>query len=204
MRHARDARSAWSLLAAAPFVALGLVGLAHPHALTPETAGAWTTLHLVLLPVWPLMGAALWLLLRGRRGVAAGWARALAVVFGVYYGALDTINGVAAGRLVGGAPADAVAVVTAALPSMTVTGNTLAYVGTVAYLVAVLLTVTALWSRRHGRGFLGGAVLVVVGAVSFVDSHIYWPRGVLTMLVLAVGMALLARSTRPEGRNHSE
>ena len=34
--------------------------------------------------------------------------------------------------------------------------------------------------------------MLIVAAVSFLDSHIFWPRGVFTMLGIAVGMALLA------------
>ncbi len=37
-----------------------------------------------------------------------------------------------------------------------------------------------------------GAALVVAAAVSFLNSHIYWPRGVVTMVCLGVGWAFLA------------
>jgi len=33
---------------------------------------------------------------------------------------------------------------------------------------------------------------VVAGAIAFLDSHIYWPRGGLTMVVLGIGWAALA------------
>jgi len=35
-------------------------------------------------------------------------------------------------------------------------------------------------------------VLFVGAAVSFLTSHIYWPRGVITMVFLAVGVAALS------------
>jgi hypothetical protein len=35
-------------------------------------------------------------------------------------------------------------------------------------------------------------VLVIAASVSFLNSHVYWPRGVLTMYALAVGWGLLA------------
>lgn len=74
-------------------------------------------------------------------------------------------------------------------------GNRLAFVGTVAYLIAVPLTMGALWPRHRDPAFRVGAGRSVVGAVSFLDSHLYWPRGVITKLVLAAGMGVLARST---------
>ena len=189
---ANRARSRWWVLAPVPFLLLASGGLTHPHTLDAETAARWTTLHVVLLPVWPLMGAVLWLVLRGVRGVVAGLAKTLAVVFGIYYGALDAIAGVAAGQLVGAAAPGNIDVLEQNLPSLFDIGNRLAFVGTVAYLAAVLLTIGALWPLHRGPAFLVGGGLSVLGAVSFLDSHIYWPRGVVTMLVLAAGMGVLA------------
>ncbi|MCW6006062.1 hypothetical protein K1W54_15955 [Micromonospora sp. CPCC 205371] len=45
---------------------LAAVGLVHPHLLTPATAGRWAALHIVLLPVFPLLAAGLLVPLRGR------------------------------------------------------------------------------------------------------------------------------------------
>jgi hypothetical protein len=36
-----------------------------------------------------------------------------------------------------------------------------------------------------------GAVLLLAASVSFLDSHLFWPRGVFTMLAVDVGMFLL-------------
>lgn len=47
---------------------LAVAGLLHPHHLTQETAGRWVTLHLLLLPVFPLLAGALLLLLRELKG----------------------------------------------------------------------------------------------------------------------------------------
>ena len=70
-------------------------------------------------------------------------------------------------------------------------GNDLAEYGVYAYLLAaVLAAVVAL--RRARLAALPGAVLVIAGAVSFLQSHVYWPRGGLTMVVLAIGWAALA------------
>lgn len=57
-------------------------------------------LHLVLIPVFPLLAVCLWFLLRAEQGVLAGTARAAALVHACFSSALDTINGVATGTLV--------------------------------------------------------------------------------------------------------
>ncbi|MET9789689.1 hypothetical protein [Streptomyces canus] len=38
---------------------------------------------------------------------------------------------------------------------------------------------------------LPGAVVLLAACWSFIDSHIFWPRGVLTMLGFALAFALL-------------
>ena len=65
------------------------------------------------------------------------------------------------------------------------------WVGTTAYLAATVLA-CALVLRRAGLAAVPGALIVVAASVSFLDSHIFWPRGVLTMYALAVGWAALA------------
>ena len=70
-------------------------------------------------------------------------------------------------------------------------GNYLGDIGAWSFLVAAALTAVVLF-LRHGRRALPGGVVVVAAAVPFLGSHIYWPRGVLTMLALAVGLGLLA------------
>jgi hypothetical protein len=49
-----------------------------------------------------------------------------------------------------------------------------------------------------------GAVFAVVGAWSFLTSHIYYPYGVATMVMLAIGHTVLAlaatRRPRPADR----
>jgi hypothetical protein len=61
-----------------PAVVLAAVGVTHPHHLTPDTAGYWARLHTLLLPVFPLLGVSLWLLLAGTTGPLE-WAARLAV-----------------------------------------------------------------------------------------------------------------------------
>lgn len=42
---------------------------------------------------------------------------------------------------------------------------------------------------------LPGAAVLVASAISLLNSHIYWPVGVATMLGLALGLGLLAAAT---------
>jgi hypothetical protein len=181
------------LALALPPLLLAVAGLLHPMDLTSATSGRWLALHVVLIPVFPLLGVCLWVLLRGERGWLAWAARVAAFTYATFYGALDTVNGVAVGVLVRSTPAEQVPALLPTLRPLLTFGNTLGWVGSIAFLVGVLLTLAVL-ARWVGRRVWPGAVLTVLGAVSFLDSHIYWPRGVLTMLVLAVGFVLLARS----------
>lgn len=181
------------LVLALPPLALAVAGLLHPMDLTRATSGRWLALHVVLIPVFPLLGVCLWVLLRGERGGLAWLARAAAFAYAAFYGALDTVNGVAVGVLVRGTPPAGVPGLRPRLRPLITFGNTLGWVGSVSFLVAVLLTVAVL-VRRVGRRVWPGAALTVPAAVSFLDSHVYWPRGVLTMLLLAAGLVLLART----------
>lgn len=193
----------WAALAGPP-LGLAVAGLTHPTELTTATSHHWTVMHVVLVPVFPLLGVAVWVLLAGLGGPLAWVARAAAFVYATFYGALDTVNGVAAGVLVLRTPVGDQPRPTDVLRPLLTLGNTLGWIGSTAFLVAVLSTV-ALLVRRHGRRTWPGAGLALVAAVSFLDSHIYWPRGVLTMLVLGAGLVLLERGRRspalvPTGR----
>jgi hypothetical protein len=54
---------------------------------------------------------------------------------------------------------------------------------------------------RVGRRALPGAVVLLVAGVLFSGGwHIYWPAGVVVMLILAVGLGLLA-AILPEPRS---
>jgi len=67
-------RRGQALAAAGPGLALSVLGAFHPAQLTPATAAAWWQLHVVLLPVFPLLGAA-----PAGRGSGFGTARGPAV-----------------------------------------------------------------------------------------------------------------------------
>lgn len=185
----------WLLIAAValPGLVLSGLGLTHPTLLNPGTAEWWTTLHLVLVPVFPLLAAAIWVILRDDRTTVGWGGRIAAAAYVVFYTALDAVSGIATGTIVGaGEPADS--------PFVTAlfgVGNVLGRIGGYAFFVAVILVLGSAW-RRGARGwvfFVAVAILLVCG-YSFTTSHIYWPRGGLTMIGFAVGFALIELSPR--------
>lgn len=178
----------WALVAgvAVPGLTLAVIGLFHPTTLAPSTATTWWQLHVLLLPLFPLLAVALWVLLRGEGGVLAWLARIAAYGFATFYTGLDTLAGIAAGIAVeteqGGSQTalDLIAL-----------GNDLAVIGVTCFLAACVLTGVVL-VRRDGMRALPGAAVLVVSAVPFLPGHIYWPMGGLAMVGVAVGCALLA------------
>ncbi|MEH0631233.1 hypothetical protein [Streptomyces stelliscabiei] len=70
-------------------------------------------------------------------------------------------------------------------------GNELGRTGVYALALACLATCAVLW-RRHGVRVLPGAAVLLVACRSFVDSHIFRPWGVFTMLGFALAFALLS------------
>ena len=172
------------LLVAGPPLLLAGLGLPHPAHLTDGTADTWKNLHIILLPVFPLLALGPWLLTRGEHRAIRWAAIALGYTYAAFYTALDVLAGIGAGALQQAGAVDQKRFLYAE-------GNDLAEYGVYAYLLAaVLAAVVAL--RRARLAALPGAVLVIAGAVSFLDSHVYWPRGGLTMVVLAIGWAALA------------
>jgi hypothetical protein len=185
----------WARVAAVagPAVVLAGLGLTHPQDLTATSAPWWTTLHVLLLPLFPVLAISLWLLLRGVPGLVAWAARIAAYGYAAFYTALDVLAGIAAGELTQlnaerGLQTDAVEV-----DRMFAVGNDLGDIGVWCFGIACAATALAVvgWV---GRRALPGAVVLVGAAVVFVAGgvHIYWPWGVGTILALAVGLGLLA------------
>jgi hypothetical protein len=186
-------RSRWSRAAgyAAPGLLLAGAGLAHPLALSPASAPWWTTLHVVLLPVFPLLAVAQWLLLSAAPAALRRPGRLAAFGFAAFYGGLDAVAGIAAGTVVHAE--HAVTPVTGAVFGI---GDSLGYTGALGFLAANVLIVAAV-AREAAWRAVPGAVVLLAASVSFFDSHIFWPRGVLTMLGVAAGMFLLAAAREP-------
>ena len=147
-----------------------------------ERPEAFLALHLVLLPLFALVGVAVWVLLEGIGGTVAWAARAAAFVFLVGYVVLDAISGIAASAiLASGAPWSkeaAEALFTsgpAALPTT---------VAVLAWRVSMLLAAWALY--RAGRP-LPPLVLLVATAIWLNQNH-----GGVRGVVVFGGFALAA------------
>lgn len=179
-------------IVATPLV-LAALGTTHPTSLNGETAGWWHHLHLILILLFPLLGVNLWWLLAGLVGPLPWLGRIAAFIFIGFYGALDLLAGVAAGLIRDRATREGRPELLAVEPWLFAEGNALAEVGVWAFLLGCLI-VSGLLIARVGRPALPGAVLLCFAAILFLRSHIYFPGGVATMLLLAVGFGLLQRA----------
>jgi hypothetical protein len=180
-----------------PPLLLAAVGLVHPQTLNPSTAAHWAGLHILLLPVFPLLTVGLLVPLWGRprrdlAGAATVAAWAGCFVFAAYYTGLDAVAGIAAGTA-------AEHGATGAVHPLFARGDALGHAGVYALAVAALATCAVLFPR-HGVRVLPGAVILLAACWSFVDSHIFWPRGVFTMLGFAVAYGLLAVASADPAR----
>jgi hypothetical protein len=182
-------------------VTLTIAGATHPANLTAESAQWWHDLHVVMLPLFPLLGLSVWALLHRVRGGLDGWlavaARLLAFVYAMFYTGLDVLAGIGAGALtmhrgMGHEIGSANSV-------MFFEGNVLADVGTWSLLAAFAL-VGVVHLRRVGWRSLPGTAVLLAASVSFMTSHVFWPRGVLTMAAFGVGVGLLLLAERRAGR----
>lgn len=183
----------WSVLLAVtvPAIVLAGLGLTHPHHLDSTTAGWWTDLHVVLIPIFPLLGVAYWVLLRGRTGVLAWIARIAAFCYIGFYGALDALAGIGTGTVMlrsGARGADE----RPEIEWLFNAGNQLGRIGSWSLLIAAVLTSIVLLLERRDATVIAGGIVLVLAGISFLNAHIYWPHGVLTMLAMALGFGLLA------------
>lgn len=178
----RSRTAAVMVAVALPPLALAAAGLSHPTSLTAGTATLWRDLHIALLPVFPLLALAPILLTRRHDRRLGVVAIVLGFAYAVCYQALDILAGIAAGalKLEGGQ----------GVTTMYALADGIVVKGVWSY-VAVTVLASALVIRHAGLRAVPGALIAVVAAVSFVDSHIFFPRGVVTMLGLAVGWTWL-------------
>ena len=185
-----------TLVTVTPLV-LAAAGAAHPHGLSRATATDWTQLHIALLPVFPLLTLGLLVPLWHRprpdlTGFATAVAWTSAFTYAAFYTGLDAVAGIAAGTSV--EHAAGTADIGPIKHPLYDAGESLGQVGAYALIVAVVATAVALFPKQGVRVVPGTVVLLVAGW-SFTDSHIFWPRGVWTMLGFALGFALLAAGT---------
>ncbi len=182
-------RWACVLLVALPPLAVGAVGTQHPLFLTPGTARAWQTSHLLLLPGFPLLAVSLWAVLRGVRTRVADLARLLAAAYAVLYGALDSIAGI-------GAPHQVLGTVERREPLPPINdlfdiGDPIGHAGVWALAAAGLVTAAVVFQRSRNLLALLGGVVVAASCYPFYVHHVFPGKGVLAMVGIAVGFALL-------------
>jgi hypothetical protein len=162
---------------------LAIVGLTHPIHLTADTAGYWRDLHIGILVVFPLLGFAPWLVVRGHSLVLSIAAGVLGFLYAAFYSALDILAGIGAGGLEHAGMHEAT-------PVAFRLGDALGLVGSIAFVAACLVAGACAIRLRGARG-VPGALLVAVGSGLFLVEHIFVPFGVLGQLMLAAGFALL-------------
>jgi len=177
-------RRALVLLVAVPALLAAAIGLTHPPTLNAASAEHWRNMHIALIPVFPLIGLAPWLIARragtwfGRSGALFGYS------FAVFYTSLDLLAGVAGGALVASGHPDASGQVFAI-------ARVLGTIGVVALVLGSLVASVAAY-RVAGVTALPGAVLATVGAVLVQPGHIYLGLGTVAMLLFAGGFVVMA------------
>ena len=187
-------RAALPVLVAVPPLVIGAVGLSHPIFLEPGTAEQWRLGHLLLLPAFPLLAVSVFVLLRGERDPLAWGARVLSLAYAVLYGALDSIAGIGAPQQVLGAarrgePAPPVG-------DLYEIGDRLGALGVYALAGAALLAGLVLYRRDRSPLAPLGTVVVLAASYVFLRHHVFPPLGVLAMVGIAAGLALLELSRR--------
>ena len=135
------------LVVAGPAVVLAGLGLTHPQELTATTASWWTTLHIILLPIFPLLAVSLWLLLRGVPGPVAWVARIAAYGYATFYSVTDVLVGIGAGELTQFNAERGVQARTVEVDRLIGVGNDLGGIGIWCFLVACAATALALVLR---------------------------------------------------------
>jgi hypothetical protein len=172
-----------------PPVVIGLVGLTHPEHLTQDASARWRDLHIVLLPLFPLLAVGPWLVARAVDPVFGRIALVLGYVYACFYSALDILAGIAAGALKhdreGG------------LATVFGYASDLGQIGSIAY-IGVTAAAAGCVLRVAGPRVLPGAVVALVGAYGFMENHVYPPWGVLSMAAIAGGWAWML-AVRPAG-----
>ncbi|SDK57380.1 hypothetical protein SAMN04488074_106104 [Lentzea albidocapillata subsp. violacea] len=175
-----------TLLVALPGLVLAGIGLTHPHHLDASTAQRWRDMHIILAVIFPLLGAAQWVLLADAPGYVRYPARAATFGYVVFYGALDALAGIGGGAMTlanGGR--------TGADEPLFKIGNQLGTVGAWCFFAAsAAIVVCAL--VKHRLKAIPGAVFLLLGSYLFLSSHIYWPKGVVACACIAIGMAAIS------------
>jgi hypothetical protein len=189
-------RSSWPQAVAVAVPGLLLAGFSavHPHGLHAGNAQWWTSLHILLLPVFPLLAAVQWILLTPAPRPLRWAGRLAAYGYAAFYTGLDAVAGIAAGTV-----EEASGGTSPLVGRLFEVGDMLGYVGAWCFLVGSVCVVAGMTPHARWR-VAPGAVLLVLASVSFLDSHLFWPRGAYTMVSIATGMFLLSRAGATSAR----
>ena len=177
-----------SIVLALPALSLAGAGFFHPLGLSYETSYQWSSLHFPGLLAFPLVGASLAWLVRGRNDALAWVIRLTALTYAVFYSALDVVNGIAAGyvthRLGPGVPRPD------EVRYLFDIGRPLGDIGEWG-LVACGLAVAIDQVARH-RVLGAPALALVLGAWFVRGDHIFSPIGVVGMAIIGIVSGYLA------------
>jgi len=167
---------------------IALLGLTHPAHLTFDDARRWRDLHVVLLPLFPLLGLAPWFVARSVDRTYGVVAAALGYVYACFYTALDVLAGVGAGGLKLAHDRGGFGVVFGL-------ASDLGQIGSIALIAASALACGC--ALRAARWVATpGTALVLAGNFGFMQEHVYWPGGGLSMLTIAAGWGAIAWAMR--------
>jgi hypothetical protein len=172
-----------ALAVALPPLVLAAVGISHPTNLNAESAVYWRDLHIGILAVFPLLGFAPWIVVRGHYRWLSWTVGTLGFLFAAFYTALDVLAGIGAGGLEHAGMDMATGVVFHL-------GDALGFVGSLAFVAACAIT-AAFTIRARGIRALPGSALIVLGSLLFLWRHIFFPVGVIGQLCLAAGFVAL-------------
>ena len=172
-----------------PPIAVGLAGITHPDHLTQEASLYWRNLHVVFLPLLPLLALGPWVIARSVDRKLGYLAAVLGYVYACFYTALDVLAGIGAGGLKR-ANADGVR-------GLFDLAADLGQVGSLAFIVGTAVAAGCALSVARLRAMLGAA-RAFAGAYGYMQEHVYWPAGVLSMFALAAGWTLMLLVIKPE------
>lgn len=170
-------------------------------------ASWWTALHTIQFVLFAFMGAAVWLLTEGLRGVAATTSKVAAVVFALFYDIGDAVAGISTGILARSAanlPAEEQAAVAGAVEMLfrDPTKNLFFTVGIFAWIVALVAAAVALFWAGAPRAPL----FLLPFPVFFMSFDHAFPFGSLTFgsfFLAALWLELARRKRVPdEGDPH--
>jgi hypothetical protein len=190
----------WLVLLGAP-ISLGLLEIWHPanvffnEMLSHSHHGDWwLILHILQLPLFPLVATSIWLLLQKTDNLFAYFSRIALWIFAVSYTALDTIAGIATGilfryvrgtSLVDGDDAyDHMFDLFLTLFNLDMPGGTIIMnLAVWSWVAAILLAAVALYIKGVNRA---GVILIGISALTF-QSHVH-PYGPITMALVLAGI----------------